>query len=43
MVTIPIYLFTNKISKKKLNFLGGCPPFGPFKVKPPKNEPHDCL
>ena len=28
--SFPIYLFTNKLSKK-MNFLGGCPPFGPLK------------
>ena len=32
MLTFPIYLFTNKISKKKIEFfLGGYPPYGPLK------------
>ena len=31
MLTFPIYLFTNKISKKNWIFLGGYPPYGPSK------------
>ena len=33
MLTFPIYLFTNKISKKNRIFLGGYPPYGPLKNK----------
>ena len=31
MLTFPIYLFTNKISKKNRIFLGEYPPYGPLK------------
>ena len=33
MPRIPIYVFTNKISRKKFDFFGGYPPFGPLKIE----------
>ena len=43
MLTIPIYLFTNKILRKNEYFWRGAPLLTPLIVKPPKNVPHDCI